>query len=148
MYQDKCRILVWGYCCSCTVGHRHQSLKLFLQGVSSVPRVSLYFITSWDTSGHNWWYLPLVWLPPRKHTHTPIHIHIDAHGHINLWRHHLFSHLTLPSLAGPWTWQRSDISLLSAQYSRGASDQKSDRIEFYYSHECAWMETSQSARYK
>lgn len=67
-------------------------------------------------------------------THTLIHIHIDAHGHINHWRHHLFSQLTLPYLAGPWTWQRSDISLLSAQYSCGASDQKSDRIEFYYSH--------------
>lgn len=41
----------------------------------------------WDTSGHNWWYLPLVWLLPHKHKHTHtrcythIHIYTDTHGH-------------------------------------------------------------------
>ncbi len=34
-----------------------------------------------DTSGHNRWNRPPVWLPPHKHKHTHTHIHIHTAAH-------------------------------------------------------------------
>lgn len=87
-----------------------------------------------DTSGHNWLYLPLVWLPPHKHKHTRwqthIHIYTDTHGHTaaradTLIFNDIIYFLTrTPPPTGPWTCHGCDILLLCAQCLCGSSDQK------------------------
>lgn len=148
MHRDKCRVPLCVYCCSCVAHNRHQSLKLFLEGVLSALRLSQYFITFEILQATSDDICPRSTSASSVHVHT--HSYTRVHVYVSTRRHAAALTDTLifngiihflrrppynppPVQTAPWTCQGRDVwPPLCSVFMRRVWSEKRDKSTFIH----------------